>query len=253
MLCFSSFLGGLRNFAHIVGVVVSETTSETAIATLKVTANSRNSRPTIPLIISKGMNTATSDVLMDTTVNPISAAPLNVACTTPIPCSRYRVIFSSTTIASSTTNPVEMVRAINDKLSRLYPSRYITPNVPTSESGTAMLGMMVARTVRKNTNTTMITSTIDISRVLSMSLTDALTETVRSMTTESFIDGGIDDCRYGRMACTRSTVSMMLAPGCRKIASMTPSFPLISPRLCVSASESTTSPTSPSRTGAPLL
>src|SRR5215469_4003647 len=193
MLCFSSFLGGLRNLAHMVGVVVKETTSETAIATLKVTANSRNSRPTIPPIISKGMNTATSDVLMDTTVNPISAAPLKVACTTPIPCSMYRVIFPRTTIAPSPTNPSEIASAIKDRLSRLYPSRYITPNVPTSESGTAMLGMMVARTVRKNTNTTMITSTIDISRVLSMSLTDALTETVRSITTESFIAGGMED------------------------------------------------------------
>src|SRR5215469_17762985 len=178
MLCFASVFDGLRNFAHMVGVVVSETTSETAIATLKVTANSRNSRPTIPPIISKGMNTATSDVLMDTTVNPISAAPLKVACTTPIPCSMYRVIFSSTTIASSTTNPVEIASAINDRLSRLYPSRYITPNVPTSESGTAMLGMMVARTVRRNTNTTMITRKIEISSVLSMSLTEARTETV---------------------------------------------------------------------------
>src|SRR5215469_5012589 len=193
MLCFSSFFGGLRNLAHSVGVVVKETNSETPIATLNVTANSRNSRPTIPPIISNGMNTATNEVLIDTTVNPISAAPLNVACTTPIPCSTYRVMFSSTTIASSTTNPVEMARAIRDKLSRLYPSRYITPNVPTSERGTAILGIIVARTVRKNTNTTMITSMIDIRRVLSISLTDALTETVRSITTESFIDGGIED------------------------------------------------------------
>src|SRR5215472_1536991 len=195
MLCFSSFLGGLRNLAHRVGVVVKETSSETPIATLNVTANSRNNRPTIPPIISKGMNTATSDVLIETTVNPISAAPLNVACTTPIPCSMYRVMFSNTTIASSTTNPVEIASAISDRLSRLYPSRYITPNVPTRESGTAILGMIVARTVRKNTNTTRITSTIEISSVPSMSLTDALTEVVRSITTERFIAGGIEDWR----------------------------------------------------------
>src|SRR5579871_397186 len=193
MLCFSSFFGGLRNLAHIVGVVVKETTSDTAIATLNVTANSRNSLPTIPPIISRGMNTATSDVLIDNTVNPISAAPLNVACTTPIPCSTYRVMFSSTSIASSTTKPVEMASAISDKLSRLYPSRYITPNVPTSESGTATLGMIVARTVRRKTNTTMITSPIEISSVLSISFTEALTETVRSITMESFIAGEIED------------------------------------------------------------
>src|ERR1700758_5185400 len=172
MLCLSSFFGGLRNFAHIVGVVVKETTSDTPIATLRVTANSRKSLPTIPPISSNGMNTATSDVLIETTVNPISAAPLNVACTTPMPCSTYLVMFSSTTIASSTTNPVEMARAISERLSRLYPSTYITPNVPTSERGTEMLGMIVALTVRRNANTTRMTNTIEISSVRSMSFTD---------------------------------------------------------------------------------
>ena len=62
----------------MVGVVVNETTSDTPIATLNVTANSRNNLPTMPPIISRGMNTATRDVLIDTTVNPISDAPLNV-------------------------------------------------------------------------------------------------------------------------------------------------------------------------------
>ena len=56
-------------------------------------------------------------------------------------------MFSMTTIASSTTNPVAMVRAISERLSMLYPQRYITPNVPISEMGTATLGMKVARAV----------------------------------------------------------------------------------------------------------
>src|ERR1039458_1703514 len=104
-------------------------------------------------------------------------------------------MFSRTTIASSTTNPVEIARAMSDRLSRLYPSRYITPNVPTSESGTAILGMIVARTVRRNTNTTRMTSAIEINNVFSMSFTDARTVVVRSITTESLIAGEIDD--YG--------------------------------------------------------
>ena len=37
-----------------------------------------------------------------------------------------------------------MVSAISDRLSRLKPSRYITANVPMSDSGTERLGMMVA-------------------------------------------------------------------------------------------------------------
>src|SRR5208283_6175153 len=96
------------------------------------------------------------------------------------------------------------------------------PNVPTSDMGTAMLGMMVARTVRKNTNTTMITRKIEMSSVVSMSFTDARTVTVRSMTTVNLMAGEIEDWRYGMSARTRSTVSMMLAPGCRKIGMRTP-------------------------------
>ncbi len=73
---------------HIMGVVESDTASETPIATLKVTANSRNKRPTIPPISRRGMNTATRDVLIDTTVKPISRAPRNAACIGAMPCSR---------------------------------------------------------------------------------------------------------------------------------------------------------------------
>ena len=56
-----------------------------------------------------------------------------------------RAMFSITTIASSTTKPVEIVKAIKERLSSEYPHRYITPNVPTRESGTATLGITVAR------------------------------------------------------------------------------------------------------------
>ena len=41
-----------------------------------VMANSRNSRPTMPPISSSGMNTATSEKLIETMVKPISPAPL---------------------------------------------------------------------------------------------------------------------------------------------------------------------------------
>src|SRR4029450_7504390 len=61
-----------------------------------------------------------------------------------------RAMFSSITIASSTTKPVEMVRAMSVRLFKLYPSRYITAKVPTIESGTATLGISVAESVRRN-------------------------------------------------------------------------------------------------------
>jgi hypothetical protein len=68
-------------------VVVSETTSEMPTATDSVTANSRKRRPTTPPIRSSGMNTATSDTLIDTTVKPISRAPRSAASRDGMPCS----------------------------------------------------------------------------------------------------------------------------------------------------------------------
>ena len=99
------------------GVVVSEMTIEMTMAVESVTANSRKRRPTIPPIMRIGMNTAISDMLMEKTVNPISCAPFSAAATGSMPASRWRVMFSITTIASSTTNPVAMVRAISERLS----------------------------------------------------------------------------------------------------------------------------------------
>src|ERR1039458_5781036 len=57
-----------KRWAHIMGVAVSETTMETAMATESVTANSRNRRPTMPPIKSRGMNTAISETLIVNTV-----------------------------------------------------------------------------------------------------------------------------------------------------------------------------------------
>ena len=65
------------------------------------------------------MNTAISEMLIDTTVNPTSRAPCNAACTRGTPSSMWRSMFSSTTMASSTTKPVATVSAISDRLSRL--------------------------------------------------------------------------------------------------------------------------------------
>ena len=82
---------------------------ETRIATVTVTANSRNSRPTMPLISSSGMNTATSERLIETMVKPISPAPLSAASSGVRPASMWRTMFSSMTIASSTTKPTAIV------------------------------------------------------------------------------------------------------------------------------------------------
>jgi Phage integrase family len=61
-----------RKRAAIIGVKVSAKVPEISIATVTVTANSRNNRPTMPPISKSGMNTATSERLIETMVKPIS-------------------------------------------------------------------------------------------------------------------------------------------------------------------------------------
>jgi len=66
-------------------------------------------------------------------------------------------MFSSITIASSTKKPIERVSAIRERLSRLYPRRYITAKVPIIEIGRATEGITVAESLlkkRKITSTT---------------------------------------------------------------------------------------------------
>ena len=129
----------------------------------------------------------------------------------------------------------------------------MTPNVPISEIGTTTPGINVARALRRKRKTTMMTSAIEMSSVSSTSLTDARMVVVRSSTTAILIAGEIEACNWGIAAVTRSTVSMMLAPGCRKMMIKTDGVPSTIPALRTSSTESITSATSESRTAAPLL
>ena len=58
------------------GVKVSDTNAETSTAIDSVRANSRIMRPTSPPMNSRGMNTASSEQVSETTVKPISEAPM---------------------------------------------------------------------------------------------------------------------------------------------------------------------------------
>ena len=69
------------------GVSVSETNAENMMVTARVTANSRNRRPTISAMNSSGISTAISETVSDTMVNPISADPVSAACMAESPLS----------------------------------------------------------------------------------------------------------------------------------------------------------------------
>ncbi len=167
-------------------------------------------------------------------------------------------MFSIITMASSTTKPVEMVSAISVRLLIEKPARYITPKVPTSESGTATLGISVAVLLRRKTKITATTRTMASISSACMSCTDARIVTVRSVSTCTSSEAGSVSLSCGSRAWMRSTVSITLAPGWRLMLRITPArtplsgVPAQAARRVFSAS-STVSATSDRRTGLPFL
>ena len=206
----------------------------------------------MPPIKSKGMNTAISDKLMDKTVKPTSRVPCSAAWAGGMPFSMWREMFSNTTTASSTTNPVATAKAMSDRLFKLKPDKYITVNVPISDMGTAILGINAARLLRKNKNTTSTTRITEAMRARSTSCSAARMVGVRSIASDKSMAPGIDARSCGSKRFTRSTVSIMLAPGCRFKITSTAGLPLASPALRKSCTESLTSAISLSRTAVPL-
>src|SRR5665647_3913563 len=89
-----------------------ETIPEIRMAVQMVTANSRKRRPRMPAMNIMVIKTAASESVMETMVKPISREPVRAACIGVSPISMWRTMFSSMTMASSTTNPMERISAI---------------------------------------------------------------------------------------------------------------------------------------------
>ena len=132
---------------------------------------------------SSGISTAISEIVSDMMVKPICFEPFSAASSGVSPFSTKREMFSIITIASSTTKPVAIVSAISVRLLIEKPARYMTPNVPISDNGTATAGITVAFTLRRNRKITMTTSaTASISSYWT-SRTEARIVVVRSVST----------------------------------------------------------------------
>ncbi len=69
-------------------------------------------------------------------------------------------MFSSTTIASSTTRPIASTIASSVNVLTVKPNAYISANAPTSDTGIVTIGMTVARRLRRKKKITSTTSTI---------------------------------------------------------------------------------------------
>ena len=103
--------GERRNHQHSTGTIVRATTREASRATVAVTAKGRNSSPARPPTKAMGRNTATETRVEAVIAVATSRVPSRIAVRRSAPRPRCRRMFSTTTIASSTTRPIEIVSA----------------------------------------------------------------------------------------------------------------------------------------------
>ena len=98
-----------------------------------------------------------------------------------MPFSRIRrSTFSSTTIASSTTMPMASTSANRVSVLMEKPTSHSPAKAPISDTGTAIIGISVARQVCRNRNTTASTSSAASKMVVFTSLIEASTKRVVS-------------------------------------------------------------------------
>ena len=120
-----------------------------------------------------GMKTTASEMVIERTVKPISRDPFKEASSALSPVSIRRMMFSTTTMASSTTNPIERVMAMRERVFRVKPKAFITAKVPISESGTTRLGMIVVFSERRKRKMTAMTRKIVRTMVICTSVIDS--------------------------------------------------------------------------------
>ena len=160
-----------------------------------------------------GTNTAERTMAMPTRADWISPIDLMVAVFGSVPSSRItRSTFSTTTMASSTNRPMASTMANIVSMLMENPQTKSAPNVPRSTTGTAIVGMSVARKFCRKRYITTTTSTMASKSVLITPLRAAEMNGVVSNGITTSMPSG----KLGLSSSTRSRtafcVAMALAP-----------------------------------------
>ncbi len=190
--------GGPSRRLAMAGTTVSATTDDRTTAMASVKPNSRNSPPSCPGRNDRGTNTAASVADVVTTAKNTCCVPSTAAARGPMPSLRRRTMFSSTTMASSTTSPVASTSARSVRMLTENPASQIAATVPISATGSVTAGISVARMSVRNSQMIATTSTVAISSVDTTSSMAPRTKVASSDVTDSVTSGG----RSGRMSCT---------------------------------------------------
>ncbi len=172
--------------------------------------------------------------------------PTTAAALEPRPSARRRCTLSSTTIASSTMSPAASTSASRVRMLTEKPRSQLAANVPSSEIGMAMAGMSVSRIEPEKTRIVVITTMIEIRRVVKTSFTAPRINTASSEITESVIFSR-RPLRSLITVVTPFDISMVLDPACRMIPIPTTRSPFNLTKPSASAGEKATLATSPMR------
>ena len=141
-------------YAAIIGVSTRATISEAITASAAVQPNCLKNLPAMPLMKAVGRNTAISVKVVAITASPISSAASIAACIGVLPMRRWRTMFSTSTMASSTRMPTTSDSASSVTTLIEKPSRYMPMKAGITDSGSATAETKVARQSRKNSQTT---------------------------------------------------------------------------------------------------
>ncbi|MNY37732.1 hypothetical protein D3C86_1723150 [compost metagenome] len=109
-------------------------------------------------------------------------------------------MFSTTTIASSTTNPTATTIATSVRLFRLNPMMYIRAKLAINDTPSTAVTIKVAESWRRNIAITATTSMIAISKVISTSCNEARMVWVRSTSTPTWTEAGSMASSVGKAA-----------------------------------------------------
>ena len=149
--------GTLRSMAQSAGVSDSALKAERSTEIAIVKANCLYMLPTKPPSRATGTNTAERMRAIPITGAETSSMALMVASLGCIPCSRWWITASTTTMASSTTIPMASTKPNMERVFREKPKVGKKIKVPMSDTGMVIRGIIVARMFCRKMNTTSVT------------------------------------------------------------------------------------------------
>src|SRR5579884_4102004 len=216
-----------------------------------VNAMGTNRRWAMPLRNTTGKNTAMVVAVEARTGRPTSSVASRTARRTVVPgTARWRVMFSRTTMASSTRRPMARVSPPRVKTLRVCPVKYRRRRAADTERGIPTPMMTRLHTLRRNTRTTRKVRRAPRTASRAREAMAARMYWDWSKAMRSVTPWGIP-ARRGRARRSSSTTWMVLASGWRATQRSTPGWPFTRTISVSSAAASRTVATSPTWIGTP--